>query len=419
MSPRLSGVEACRPKQEYRAVRFDARAAKLVKPGQHLVVGGCPGLRLEATPSTKTWTYRYKSPIDGRMKQAALGQWPHMGIIEAAQAWQEKRQQRGERVEPGKPKKAAPARLYSVADLVADYLAGHIEQGRREAGAVAARRRLQSAIEPVAPRPAASITRSDAFDLLEAHKGAPTAAAAKLRGLLGGAWDYALDAGRLDGNAPNWWRVVHRGRLKSRGKIVGGEHQGQSRRVLHADEVKALLAWLPNMHQLGRDCAVMYLWTSTRGVEFLGMRAEHVRKESDGWWWTCPKAATKNARHADAVDLRVPLVGIKESSPICCATVASRRRRSWTNWPHDCRPQPCVAALWPICAASSPVPRLAPSCRNADPASLPNASRSSKPLTSVLCMRPRSGGMRPSAPRPHTRPGSLPNAKGSASCAMT
>lgn len=159
---------------------------------------------------------------------------------------------------PSKPKKAAPARAYSVADLVADYLAGHIELGRSEAGALAARRRLQSAIEPVASRPAAGITRSDAFDLLEAHKGTPTAAA-KLRSLLGGAWDYALDAGRLDGNVPNWWRVVHRGRLKSRGKIVGGEHQGQSRRALHADEVRALLAWLPSMHQLGRDCVVMYL----------------------------------------------------------------------------------------------------------------------------------------------------------------
>ncbi len=43
------------------------------------------------------------------------------------------------------------------------------------------------------------------------------------------------------------------------------------------------------------------------------MRPEHVRGESDGWWWTCPKIATKiatkNVRHAEAVDLRVPLVG--------------------------------------------------------------------------------------------------------------
>jgi len=167
-----------------------------------------------------------------------------MGIMEAAQAWQAKRSQRGTGVEPSKPKRIAPVRVYTVGALVADYISGHIQTGRAEAGALAAKRRLQAAIQEIASRPASSITRADAFDLLEAHKATPTAAD-KVRAWLGGAWDWALDAGRPDGNVPNWWRVVHRGRLKSRGKIVGGEHQGKSRRVLHVDEVKALMAWLP------------------------------------------------------------------------------------------------------------------------------------------------------------------------------
>ena len=97
-----------------------------------MAVGGCPGLRLEVTPSTKTWTYRYKSPLDRPMKQTALGQWPHMPVMDAAQAWQEKRQQRQDGAEPGRRHKAAPARIYTVADLVADYLGGHIEAGRSE-----------------------------------------------------------------------------------------------------------------------------------------------------------------------------------------------------------------------------------------------------------------------------------------------
>jgi integrase len=231
-----------------------------------------------------------------------------MSVVEAAQAWQAKRLERSSGSEPGKTEKVRSSRPYTVAALVANYLSGQIDVSRSDAGALAARRRLESAIEPIASRAAASITRSDAFELLEAYRSVPTAAA-KLRSLLGGAWDYALDAGRIDGDTPNWWRVIMRGRLKSKGKIIGGEHQGQTRRVLQAEEVKSLLAWLPNMHALGRDCIVMYLWTATRGVEFLSIRSEHVRKEADGWWWTCPKSATKNARHAAAVDLRVPLVG--------------------------------------------------------------------------------------------------------------
>jgi integrase len=108
---------------------------------------------------------------------------------------------------------------------------------------------------------------------------------------------------------PNWWPAVQKGKLKSKGKIVGGEHQGQQRRVLRDAELGTLLAWLPNMHELGRDTMQMYLWTCTRGSEILSMRPEHLAEEKDGWWWTVPKKATKNVRIAQAVDLRVPLAG--------------------------------------------------------------------------------------------------------------
>ncbi|RYF40077.1 MAG: hypothetical protein EOO27_48230, partial [Comamonadaceae bacterium] len=200
--------------------------------------------------------------------------------------------------------------VYTVQRLVDDFITGHLEENRKAAGALAARRALERLLGEApafAARPAAAITRAEAFEILDARKATPTAAA-KLRSLLGSGWDYALDAGRI-AEVPNWWRMVMRGRLKSRGKLVGGEHQGQSRRVLREAEVAALLAWLPNMHELGRDTLQMYLWTCTRGAEILCMRPEHLSEESDGWWWTVPKELTKNARFATAVDHRVPLVG--------------------------------------------------------------------------------------------------------------
>ena len=39
-------------------MHFDARVAKLLKPGEHLLVSGYPGLRLDVSVSRKTWTYR-------------------------------------------------------------------------------------------------------------------------------------------------------------------------------------------------------------------------------------------------------------------------------------------------------------------------------------------------------------------------
>ena len=45
---------------------FDARKAKQLAPGEHLLVDGCQGLRLVATESTRTWVYRYK--VGDKMK---------------------------------------------------------------------------------------------------------------------------------------------------------------------------------------------------------------------------------------------------------------------------------------------------------------------------------------------------------------
>jgi hypothetical protein len=226
---------------------FDVRAAKQLEAGQHITVDGCPGLRLAASASRKTWIYRYKAPATGRMKQVALGQYPAMPVQTAATAWDEFRKLRADATDPGewqrsqKRAQRAPASEpagYTVRKLVQDYIKGHIEVERQEAGAIAARRALERLLEEepaFAEGAAAAVTRSKCFDLLEARKATPMAAQ-KLRSLLGAAWARALDSGRLDQNTPNWWPAVHKGRLKSKGKVVGGEHQGQQRRILRDEE---------------------------------------------------------------------------------------------------------------------------------------------------------------------------------------
>lgn len=298
---------------------FDARAAKLLQPGEHLVVDGCPGLRLVASATRRTWTYRYKALASERMKQVSIGHWPAMGFPIAAAAWQDLRDQRAAGVDPATAKreqrqkatgKVTSPDAYTVRQVVQDLIDGPLQQ-RKAAGATAAERALTRLLEEepeLANMPAAAVTRSIAYNVLDARKDLPTATA-KLRSMLGSAWDLALDAGRVPDDTVNWWRLILKGKLKSRGKVIGGEHVGARRRVLPAPEIAQLLAWLPNMHELGRDTTQLYLWTCARGAEILSMRPEHVRKEATGWWWTVPVALTKNARHEHAVDLRVPLVG--------------------------------------------------------------------------------------------------------------
>ena len=78
---------------------FDPRKAKLLVAGEHLVIDGCQGLRLVATKTKKTWTYRYKAK-DGRMKQVAIGQWPDVPVQAVAAKWQAMRHSRNTGIDP-------------------------------------------------------------------------------------------------------------------------------------------------------------------------------------------------------------------------------------------------------------------------------------------------------------------------------
>lgn len=296
-------------------MHFDARAAKLLKPGEHIIVAASPGLRLVATATRRTWTYRFKSPADGRMRQVALGQWPAMSIAAATVAWEAARTRRDAGEDLALAKRAArvvrdkpAARTYSVRALCDDYLAGHVKVHRKPKGYAEVDRLFKRHLPPIEALAPADVTRAVAFDFLEGLAKTPVVAA-NIRAELGAAWEYALDAGRLDEEVPNWWRQVMRGRLRSKGKVREGKHVGTAKRVLTEAELARLVPWLGNFSELVRDVLTLYLWTCARGAEILAMEASEISKEKDGWWWTCPKRKTKNARHANATDQRVPLVG--------------------------------------------------------------------------------------------------------------
>lgn len=299
---------------------FDARRAKQLAPGEHIIVDAAPGLRLVVSATRKTWTYRFKSPLDGRMRQLAIGQWPALSYAAALGAWDDLRQQRDAGSDPALAKKAAAAKtqaaaqqaragVYTVARLVDDYLVGHVDRHRKPKGGAETRRLLTRYLGDLADVPAADVTRAQAFALLQDLAGRAPVLANNLRGELGAAWDYALDAGRIPEESPNWWRLVLRGKLRSRGKIVDGAHVGTELRALDAAEVGQLVRWLPNFTPLVADLLTLYLWTGSRGGEIVAMEGREISQEADGWWWTLPKAKTKSARHAAATDLRVPLVG--------------------------------------------------------------------------------------------------------------
>ncbi|MGZ4968737.1 MAG: tyrosine-type recombinase/integrase [Methylobacter sp.] len=283
-----------------------------------------PGLRLTASTTTRTWVYRYKSPVDGRMRQTALGHWPTVSFPSAIVAWETLKANRDKGIDPAlEAKKArnlkrdaieekrilAEGNAYTVRILCDDYLAGYIALHRAKKGADEVERMFNTMLGDIGNMPATSITRSCAFDFIQSYITTAPVQAGRLRCELGAAWDYAMDAGRLPDTAANWWRLILRGKIRSKGKPIAGERIGTVKRVLSDDEVGELIAWLPNFTQTVADVLTLYLWTGTRGAEISAMTGAEVKELDGQFWWMIPKTKTKNARHNGATDQLVPLFG--------------------------------------------------------------------------------------------------------------
>ncbi|MBF4044469.1 alpha/beta hydrolase [Burkholderia pseudomallei] len=315
-------------------MRFDARTAKQLSPGAHLKIDGCPGLRLEATASRRSWIYRYKSPVDGCMRQIKIGEWPALSIAAAAVEWERLKQARNAGNDPALAKRQANDSVGvmvqqgdspTVRDICSAYLTGHVERNRQSKGAAEVARMFRTMLGDIADLPAVEVTRERAFSKIDSYRHVPVQAS-RLRLELGAAWDYALDAGRLPESASNWWRQIMRGRLRSNGRRIQGQPMGTAKRFLTDAEVGALITWLPNFSRNVEDALTLYLWTGTRGAEICAMEGTEITEERDGLWWTIPKVKTKSARHEKATDLRVPLVGRAD------AIVRRRLERYGKGW---------------------------------------------------------------------------------------
>ncbi|WP_396328547.1 tyrosine-type recombinase/integrase [Burkholderia anthina] len=293
-------------------MRFDARNVKTMQPGTDMLFNDFPGLRLRATANRRSWIYRYKSPVDGRMRQIKLGSWPAMSYSAAIAAWEAARAQRDAGADAQLTKRKAVSAADTdgpptVKEVCRDYIAGHLERNCTPNSAHQRGQLIMRMIKPIEGMAAADVTRAQAFSLISSYSSTPSSAS-RLRSELGAVWDRALDSDKLPPDTPNWWRQILRGKLRSAGRKVDGKRT-KTKRVLSRAELTELIPWLPNFAPATHDILTLYLWTALRGAELVAMEGREIVEEPDGLWWTIPKAKTKNRNVPDATDHRVPLVG--------------------------------------------------------------------------------------------------------------
>lgn len=285
-------------------MHFDARAAKALEANAYIVIDGCLGLRLVASNTSKSWIYRYKSPVDGRMRQVKIGEWPAVAFPSAVAAWEGLKKQRDSGGDPSLDRKAgrnekkakaieAKEGVYTVGRLVEDYITGYVVHHRIPANAKALASRLRRAVVPLENLEPTGVSRSVAFELIQGLADRPVMAGS-VKQELGAAWEHAYDSGKLREDVPNWWRQILKGRLQSKGQLRDGVHKGTDKRVLTEEEIGRLIVKdYALLSPYVQDVLTLYLWTCTRGSEICALHADHISEE-DGLlacWMRAPRSA--------------------------------------------------------------------------------------------------------------------------------
>lgn len=286
---------------------FDPGRAKRLKPGEFIAFPEAPGLRLEASRSGRRWVYRYRSPIDGALRQIKLGAWPFLPAHRALLAWEKRRDERGEGRDPARERREENKRIrdeprpQSVAKVVATYLEalGKINPKKKaprrtEHGRIELQRMFDFDLASLAKRNAADITPRDAVRFLEDVRDRAPNMALRLRRELAAAWRTARARGLLPADAPNPWPDA----------LLGELSQGERERVLTAGEVRTVLRFLPTYTPIVADALELTLRTGLRSGEVVALRSAWFELVDGMLWAEIPAAHMKMRRLH-----RVPFVG--------------------------------------------------------------------------------------------------------------
>jgi integrase len=269
---------------------FDAAAARAIPLGGWLIFPNYPGLRLRrVSGDSRTWTYRYRSPKDDKLRQVRLGRWPAVSWEKAVVRWDELRQARDNGTDPQLERRARRAetraklvaesaekklKAITVEKVVRKFLAEHVEQAcKTDKAKYEALRIFEGRVLPkLGDKPAVAIDRADAADFLAGVKLEAPALARLLRSRLGAAWDHAITRRLLPTDQVNPWRDALRGKLRAKSRS----------RFLDDGELATLLHRLPSIPErlyslrmsVGyevRDSFLLALYTAARTGEIVGM----------------------------------------------------------------------------------------------------------------------------------------------------
>jgi len=294
-------------KQNNKPLSF--RAIDSMKPGSKDLsdIGEYRGLRVTCgSGGTKSFFYRYKSPITGKLIQMKLGTFPAISLSDARKNLEHFKSIRKSGRCPATEKKDAEIvkqeakvktrqqQEFTVQSLIDLYLDQYIDDrmaggkrvrgARKSKGQDEVRRTLYADIVKVLGKKSASkVTRKDVSALIMriVDRGANVQAGNVLREMLA-AYEFAIGIGKyFDDDFVNPCIQAKAGLRQAKIKLT--PHKGK--RALSNNELAELLHWLPGSAYTPtqKNVIQMALWTGCRTGEVVNAEWQHVDLKKKTW----------------------------------------------------------------------------------------------------------------------------------------
>lgn len=270
---------------------LSTKTIQAMKPGQKDLadVGENRGLRVSCGyGGTKTFYYRYKSPLTGKLAQIKIGNFPTTSLAQARLRLHDFKKARSKGVCPASEAKMekrysksgneSTLKKFTLADLIELYLTEYIEDkvaaegkivpgARKPKGQKEVRRTLYAdAVRILGTMEAESVSRKHVFDLIQSivARGAKVQAGNVLRELRS-AYEVAIGLGKLPDDFPNPALLAKSSLAKARVKLTAQK----GKRVLSDNELQRLLRWLPGsaFTPTQKNVLRFALWTGCRTGE--------------------------------------------------------------------------------------------------------------------------------------------------------
>lgn len=266
-------------------------------------------LMIDRRHGGKSWVFRYKDLVTGKLRDKGLGKYPDVSLKDARTLTDKYRADLKKGIDPINAKREAlaaqrieQAKSITFRDCAKAYIDVHKAGWKNQKHTAQWESTLNTYASKLMDLPVNQIDKAMVLNALKGIWTTKTETASRVRQRIETVIDYAKSSGHFEGENPARWRGNLRGLLVDPSKIKEVKHQP----ALPYDEISAFMAELVSKGAytqaggLSYKALTLVILTATRASEAVNARWEEF--DLDAKKWTIPKARMK-AKQAHTVPL--------------------------------------------------------------------------------------------------------------------